>query len=146
MHKSDQITRAGLNRIKEYCLDTGCSYCDIKPLCDNFVSLIRSFNCSISTPNSWTDSDITEILKATRNAMERTFIKSLEFIVEHNGSCYDIDCGDCPFKPHYYAEHLPNGTEDCIETYLLNTTYARTHTERTEIAEWLLEIYKGEKE
>ena len=73
-HKSDLITIAGLKRIREYCDNPNCCECKIGKLC-NIFTFDRKIN---KVPRCWTDSDITAILKVTRNYMEATSLKDLK--------------------------------------------------------------------
>ena len=96
MHKSDQITRAGLERIREYCKGRECSDCKIVAMCDYFREHTPYF------PEKWTDSDITKILKATRNYMEAIFIESFEKIIKKKGGeCDGISCPRCPLSSFF---------------------------------------------
>ena len=141
-HKSDLITRQGLERIREHCFHhLSCYNCLIKQQCDEFMDLINFI--PISYPTHWTDDYISEILKATRNYMEATFIESLEKIVEQGGDCGCIECDDCPFL--HTDTQIDCHNDNCSTTPLHKVKMARL-TERKEIAEWLLEIYKGERE
>ena len=140
MHKSDQITRKGLERIKEYCKSNeSCQECKISLICKEIETLypVQLY------PEYLTYQDITTILKATRNYMEATFIESLEKIVEQGGDCGCIECDDCPFL--HTDTQIDCHNDNCSRTSLHKVKTARL-TERKEIAEWLLEIYKGEAE
>lgn len=129
-HKSDQITRAGLERIREYCIGRKCDDCKIRIYC-------KELNNIIYCPISWSNENITEILKMTRNYMEKTFIKSLEQIVEQEGECHGVECVHCPFLGYY------NEPEECPTSLLRHTN---DPSEKAETAQMLLEYYKGERE
>lgn len=133
-HESDLITRAGLERIREHCESNyTCHDCKILPICKEIERLYPKFYLE-----RWTDDDITEILKITRNYMERTFIESLEKIVRLNGECDDIKCIDCPFSPYYDYENKLCSSNSLNQTHDID--------ERADIAKMLLDYYKGEVE
>ena len=137
-HTTALITRAGLERIKEYCEGNDTCYeCKIIPICKEITDLYP-----IPYLKQWTDKDITQILHSTRNYMEATFIKTLEQIVKQEGSCGMVVCDECPFSWKY------DGDEECCRENNLSLHYEKNARliERKELAEWLLEIYKGEKE
>ena len=138
-HKSDQITRHGLEKIREHCHNHKCENCSINNYCDDINYWL--INLDLPEIDNWTDSDITDILKATRNYMEATFIESLEEIVEQDGECGIIQCDDCPFW--HTDTRIDYNNYHCARTCLHDERDAR-HTERKEIAEWLLDIYRGE--
>ena len=137
---SDQITRKGLERIREYCKNSNCQVCKIKHHCIAFsVCLCNSELRHINVfPHQWSNDNITEILKATRNYMEATFIKTLEQIVKLEGECCAIECQECPFAGAYQ--------EHCYHCNHNQLRHKGSYTEKLELAEMLLEYYKGEME
>ena len=130
----NQITREDLAKRREYCHNTQCHGCDIRDEC-NALDL-RAIGLGISPfPCDWNNKNITEILKATRNYMEQTFIESLEKIVAQVGSCYGVECSDCPLSIFYNNRH-------CSNNHLLADG---TRSDFMVIVEWQLAIAKGEQ-
>ena len=146
MHPSDQITRKGLERIREYCKKPEkCEDCNICSLCCEFQTHLfevkRETIITSVVPRHWTDSDITEILKITRNYMETAFIRSLKKIVKQNGDCDRVGCITCPFDSLF--SDVNNDCEFALSKY---PNMQKAQRSKKEIAEWLLEVYKGEVE
>ena len=143
MHKSDQITRAGLERLMDYCKTTHCNGCSIREECKLVAkAMIGYMGTDMAVPSLWTDSDITDILKTTRNYMEQVFIESLEKLVATQGVCHIAQCRKCPLSRHYDMEGNPCGANNILTI----TDSDKTYEETKEIAEWLLDIYRGEVE
>ena len=138
MHTSDQITRARLERIREYCKGRACNTCKISHLCKEIRKHYLQDGIYKISPNNWLNSDITEILKATRNYMEATFIESLEKIVELNGNCGCIKC----------VNGEKNETENEIQSFIRQIAEGKVMPSTTLIrkAQKLLTYYKGEVE
>lgn len=135
-HKSDLITRKGLERIREYCKKTQCSDCIISDYCDELNYWLISLN--LPEIDNWTDPDIHKILKATRNYMEATFIKSLEKIVEQDGKCLGVSCNECPLSKKYNEEYL-----SCV--FIADIVREEKNVALVEMSKMLLDYYKGER-
>ena len=145
MHPSDQITRAGLERIKAYCKSTECNKCQINGFCTTAAYHLSLFQQYIlpEKPRDWDSATITIILTLTRNYMEASFINSLEKIVKNKGECTGVECNDCPFW--HTSTRIDYHNNNCSSTTLHNKNNAK-HAERKQISEWLLDIYQGNTE
>ena len=73
------------------------------------------------------------------NYMERTFIKSLESLIQQKGRCHHIDCHECPFSARF-----SDGGGCCDNALLKSMDLDTDRAELFDMAKWLIQIFKEE--